>query len=95
MRTLTSLGTLACVTLFVATLGVARPTQSQTPQAQAAPPAPPAVKVGDRAPDFTLPYLDPPQGEPPRYQNKQATLSDFRGKKNVVLAFFPAAFSPG
>jgi peroxiredoxin len=49
--------------------------------------APPEVhlKVGDQAPDFTLPDNN----------NKPVKLSDFRGKKNVVLAFFPAAFTGG
>jgi peroxiredoxin len=43
------------------------------------------LKVGDTAPDFTL-----------RDQNnKEVKLSDFKGKKNVVLAFFPAAFTGG
>jgi peroxiredoxin len=41
------------------------------------------LKVGDSAPDFTLPDS----------KNNKVTLSDFRGKKNVVLAFFPFAFS--
>jgi len=43
------------------------------------------LKVGDEAPDFTLPGTD----------GKPVKLSDFRGKKNVVLAFFPAAFTGG
>lgn len=43
------------------------------------------LKVGDMAPDFTLPDNN----------NKPVKLSDFRGKKNVVLAFFPAAFTGG
>ena len=43
------------------------------------------LKVGDEAPDFSLPDTT----------NKQVKLSDFRGKKNVVLAFFPAAFTGG
>jgi peroxiredoxin len=43
------------------------------------------LKVGDEAPDFTL----------PDNANKPVKLSDFRGKKNVVLAFFPAAFTGG
>ena len=66
-----------------------------TPPAQApAQPPPPAVKVGDRMPDFSLPYLEPapPGGRP---QAKTVKLSDFAGKQVVVLAFFPAAFSPG
>jgi peroxiredoxin len=37
------------------------------------------------APDFTLPGA---KGQPVK-------LSDFRGKKTVVLAFFPAAFTGG
>ena len=43
------------------------------------------LKVGDMAPDFTLPST---QGTPVK-------LSDYRGKKNVLLAFFPAAFTGG
>ncbi len=43
------------------------------------------LKVGDMAPDFTLPDTD----------NKPVKLSDFRGKKTVVLAFFVAAFTGG
>lgn len=43
------------------------------------------LKVGDMAPDFTLPST---QGMPVK-------LSSFRGKSFVVLAFYPAAFSPG
>lgn len=43
------------------------------------------LKAGDEAPDFTLKDT----------AGKEVKLSDFRGKKNVVLAFFPAAFSPG
>jgi peroxiredoxin len=43
------------------------------------------LKAGDMAPDFTLPST----------QGKPVKLSDFRGKKNVVLAFFPAAFTGG
>ncbi len=43
------------------------------------------LKVGDEAPDFTLSDTN----------NKPVKLSDFRGKKAVVLAFFPAAFSGG
>ncbi len=42
-----------------------------------------AIEVGQEAPDFTL---KGPDGEP-------VTLSSFRGEKNVVLVFFPLAFS--
>jgi peroxiredoxin len=43
------------------------------------------LKVGEVAPDFTLPATD----------GTKVTLSSFRGKKTVVLAFFPAAFTGG
>ncbi len=53
--------------------------------AQTAPPKT-FLKVGDTAPDFTLPST--PSGKPVK-------LSDFRGRNPVVLAFFPAAFTGG
>jgi hypothetical protein len=43
------------------------------------------LKVGDVAPDFTL----------PSDKWDQVKLSDFRGKKNVVLAFYVLAFTGG
>ena len=43
------------------------------------------LKVGDMAPDVTLPSTT----------GGAVKLSDFRGKANVVLAFFPAAFTGG
>ncbi len=50
------------------------------------------VEVGDEAPDFELPATGDTAGKGgPR---KKIRLSDFRGKKNVVLAFFPAAYTP-
>jgi hypothetical protein len=45
-------------------------------------------KVGDMAPDFTLKYSD---GK----DLKEVKLSDYRGKKNVVLAFYVFAFTGG
>jgi peroxiredoxin len=42
------------------------------------------IKVGDVAPDFTLKDQD----------QKDIKLSDYRGKKNVVLAFYPLDWSP-
>jgi len=42
-----------------------------------------ALAVGDRAPDFTA---DSTSGQP-------VTLSSFQGKKRVLLAFFPLAFT--
>ena len=43
------------------------------------------LKVGDEAPDFTLADNN----------RNQVRLSDFRGKKNVVLAFYVLAFTSG
>ncbi|MEY3018095.1 MAG: hypothetical protein RL336_1230 [Pseudomonadota bacterium] len=43
------------------------------------------IAVGDMAPDFTLPASD----------GKTYTLSDFRGKQAVVVAWFPKAFTSG
>jgi peroxiredoxin len=68
------------------------------PAAQPAPPPPPSVKVGDPAPDFDLEWLAPAgdgKENPPKFERKRIKLSDFKGKQNVVVAFFPAAFSPG
>jgi peroxiredoxin len=42
------------------------------------------IRIGEEAPDFTL----------PSHLGKNVKLSDFRGKSNVVLAFYPAAFTP-
>jgi mycoredoxin-dependent peroxiredoxin len=43
-----------------------------------------ALKTGDTAPDFTLPAT----------VGDKVTLSDYRGKKNVLLMFYPLDFSP-
>jgi peroxiredoxin len=49
------------------------------------------LKVGDKAPDFTLPSTAVgPDGRGLRFK-----LSDFKGKKNVVLAFYVLAFTGG
>ena len=45
-------------------------------------------KVGDTAPDFTLKYFD-------GGNLKDVKLSDYRGKKNVVVAFYVFAFTGG
>jgi peroxiredoxin len=71
---------------------------SQAPATAPAPPPPPSVKVGDPAPDFDLAWFAPVgdgKENPPKYEQKRVKLSDFKGKQNVVVAFFPAAFSPG
>ena len=51
--------------------------QAQTPA--------PGLKVGDQAPDFSLPASD----------GKTYQLADFKGKEAVVLAWFPKAFTQG
>ena len=56
--------------------------------AQAKAPEPPKLKIGDVAPDFKLQYFD---GK----ELKDVSLSDYRGKKNVVLAFYIFAFTGG
>jgi len=81
--------------LLVALAVTACAQQTQTPpaapagqKAQAAtPPAVPKthLKVGDPAPDFTLSNT----------KGERVSLSDFRGKKNVVLAFYVLAFTGG
>ncbi len=58
-------------------------------QAQSKPePAPMKLKVGDVAPDFKLQYFD-------GSDEKEVTLSQYRGKSNVVLAFYIFAFTGG
>ncbi len=42
------------------------------------------VAIGQLAPDFTLPAIN----------GEQITLSQYRNKKNVVLSFVPAAWTP-
>lgn len=46
---------------------------------------PQPLKVGDMAPDFNLPATT----------GGKISLSSYRGKSPVVLAFFPAAFTGG
>lgn len=42
------------------------------------------VKVGDKAPDFKLPATN----------GKDISLSDYRGKKMVLIEFYHADFGP-
>ena len=80
--------------LFVAaSIVAAQPTPTPTPAKPATPPVPHTnLKVGQAAPDFTLPStIAAPDGRSVvRYK-----LSDFKGKKNVVLAFYVLAFTGG
>lgn len=43
------------------------------------------INIGEPAPDFRLPVSG----------NKEIGLSDFRGTRHVVLAFYPFDWSPG
>ena len=73
--------------LTAVSIAAAQPTPTQTPApAKPAPQAPRTnLKVGQPAPDFTLNATD----------GKTYKLSDFKGKKNVVLAFYVLAFTGG
>lgn len=70
--------------VIVALLAVAAGSIGTLAQAPA-PAAAPALKVGDVAPDFSLPGTD----------GKTHKLSEYRGKTAVVLAWFPKAFTGG
>ncbi|HOJ32317.1 MAG TPA: peroxiredoxin [Candidatus Hydrogenedentes bacterium] len=50
----------------------------------------PQLDVGMVAPDFEFVSGKNPEGKPIK-----SKLSDFRGKKNVLVAFYPKAFTPG
>lgn len=65
--------------IFLAVFAVAAFAQT-TPQAPQT-----KLKIGDTAPDFTLTDTD----------GNKVKLSDFRGKKSVVLAFYVLAFTGG
>ena len=43
-----------------------------------------SVEVGDVAPDFEL----------ASHKNQKVRLSDYRGQKNVFIAFYPLAWTP-
>ncbi len=76
----------ALLLLFAAaSFGQAKPAQSA---AQQSGPPPLKLKVGDTVPDFTLKYFD-------GTEMKDFKLSDYKGKKNVLLGFFIFAFTGG
>ena len=80
--------------LASASMAAAQTTPAPTPTpARPAAPAPPKthLKVGDAAPDFTLPStIIGADNRTVRFK-----LSDLKGKKNVVLAFYVLAFTGG
>ena len=71
--------------LLLALCGVVALAQQPSAAQQPKPPAKTHLKVGDAAPDFTLRATD----------GKAYKLSDFKGKKNVVLAIYVLAFTGG
>jgi cytochrome oxidase Cu insertion factor (SCO1/SenC/PrrC family) len=78
---------LACAVCAHAQQPASSAQPAASPAAKQAPPVAPKtnLKVGDMAPDFTLPDT---KGQP-------VHLADFRGKKNVILAFYVLAFTGG
>lgn len=48
------------------------------------------LRVGDQAPEFEFPAPGRSEGDV-----TSVKLSDYRGNKNVLLAFYPKAFTPG
>ena len=95
-RVLSIVFLLAAASIAVAQSAPSQPastTSTQTPaQARPTPVVPHTnLKVGQAAPDFTLPStVAGADGRGVRYK-----LSDFKGKKNVVLAFYVLAFTGG
>lgn len=92
---LCSIFLLTVVSIALAQDMTGKPIASPSP-APARPPAPPVprtnLKVGDKAPDFTLPStITAADGR----SSVRYKLSDFQGKKNVVLAFYVLAFTGG
>lgn len=74
---------LAAALLVTMTAGVFAQNEVAASKQEAAMP-----KVGDMAPDFTLMYFD-------GNDRKPIKLSDYRGKKNVIVAFYVFAFTGG
>ena len=70
--------------IWLSVLGLSQPGRALAQEKKDAPP-PLALKVGDEAPDFTL--TDD--------TGAKVTLSSFKGKKNVALAFYVFAFTGG
>jgi cytochrome oxidase Cu insertion factor (SCO1/SenC/PrrC family) len=68
-------------------LALAAPAFAQDKPKQEGPP-PLKLKVGDTVPDFTLKYFD-------GTGLKDFKLSDYKGKKNVLVGFFIFAFTGG
>jgi cytochrome oxidase Cu insertion factor (SCO1/SenC/PrrC family) len=74
----------AVMLLWILTLAVPPASRMVAQEKKEGPPEP-KFKVGDMAPDFTL----------SDQKGNKVTLSSFRGKKNVALAFYIFAFTGG
>ena len=75
--------------LFLACLAIAALISPQLNAETKKPePLPMKLKVGDTAPDFKLKYFD-------GTDLKEVSLSQYRGKSNVVLGFYIFAFTGG
>ena len=55
----------------------------------------PRIKVGKLAPNFALPATSIDKALPDKKDARTLSLKDFRGKKNVVLFFYPKAMTRG
>lgn len=44
-----------------------------------------AIEIGEKVPDFYVPST----------KRRNLALSEYEGDKNVLLVFFPLAFTPG
>jgi len=74
--------------LWLATMAFAQQSQAPAAKPAAKPPDPMKLKVGATAPDFTLLAYDGAKVTP-------VSLHDYKGKKNVALAFYVFAFTGG
>jgi peroxiredoxin len=72
------------VALVLAGAILLQPTSKAAPKEEASA----MPKVGDLAPDFKMQYFD-------GHDLKEVSLSEYRGKKQVVLAFYVFAFTGG
>jgi peroxiredoxin len=91
----THIGKICCSSLIIGILpilvyisaahSITEPCDNTTPLQKPRPiDSVPRLKVGDKAPDFTLPAVS----------GEKISLSQYLGKKNVVLSFEPAAWTP-
>lgn len=83
-RSLTALAVHMLISFFILAQLLSGQTKTEAKPA----PKPLKLNVGDTAPDFNLLAFD-------GAQVKKIALHDYRGKKNVALAFYVFAFTGG